>query len=73
MITIKSNNDFYDVIVIGGGPSGCAAAWAASHYGAKTMLIESSGALGGMATMGVVTSLAPFSDGEKMIYRGFAG
>lgn len=72
MLHIKTNPTEYDVIVIGGGPSGCASAWASANCGAKTLLIESSGALGGMATMGLVTSWAPFSDQEKMIYRGFA-
>lgn len=32
----------YDVIVIGGEPSGCAAAVAAARCGSKTMLVESS-------------------------------
>ena len=72
MLQIKTNTTEYDVIIIGGGPAGCASAWSAARCGAKTLLLESSGALGGMATMGLVTSWAPFSDKEKMIYRGFA-
>ena len=72
MLQIKTNTTEYDVMVIGGGPAGCASAWSAARCGAKTLLLESSGALGGMATMGLVTSWAPFSDKEKMIYRGFA-
>ena len=40
--------DEWDVIVVGGGPSGCAAATAAAREGAKTLLIEGTGALGGM-------------------------
>jgi hypothetical protein len=39
---------YYDVVVVGGGASGCAAAIAAARAGAKTMLIERLGALGGM-------------------------
>ena len=38
----------YDVIVVGGGVSGCAAAISASRAGAKVILIERLGALGGM-------------------------
>lgn len=62
----------YDVIVCGGGPAGCAAAIAAARLGAKTLLLESSGALGGMATGGLVTSFAPFTDGNSILYRGIA-
>jgi hypothetical protein len=38
----------YDVVVVGGGVSGCSAAIAASRAGAKVILIERLGALGGM-------------------------
>ena len=72
MLSVKNIATKYDVIVVGGGPAGCSAAWSAANCGAKTLLLESTGALGGMATMGLVTSWAPFSDKEKMIYRGFA-
>lgn len=62
----------WDVIVVGGGPGGCTAAIAATREGAKTLLIEATGQLGGMGTAGMVPSWCPFSDGEKMIYRGLA-
>lgn len=62
----------WDVIVVGGGPGGCAAAIAAAREGAKTLLIEANGILGGMGTAGMVPAWTPFSDGEKMIYRGLA-
>ena len=62
----------YDVVVVGGGPAGCAAAAAAAREGAETLLIESGGALGGMGTAGLVPAWCPFSDQEKMIYRGLA-
>ena len=37
----------WDVIVCGGGPAGCAAAVAAARHGAKTLLLEKDGYLGG--------------------------
>lgn len=49
----KSRN--VDVLVVGGGPAGFAAALAASRAGAETLLIERSGRLGGMATNALVS------------------
>lgn len=65
-------DDSWDVIVIGGGPSGCTAAAAAAREGARTLLIESSASLGGMGTIALVPAWCPFSDKEKIIYRGLA-
>ena len=65
-------DDGWDVIVIGGGPAGCTAAISAAREGAKTLLIEAMGQLGGMGTAGMVPAWCPFSDGEKIIYRGLA-
>lgn len=45
----------YDVVVCGGGPSGCAAAVSAARAGLKTLVIESMGQLGGMAVTGLVS------------------
>ena len=47
-------DDSWDVIVVGGGPAGCTAAIAAAREGAKTLLIEAMGQLGGMGTSGMV-------------------
>lgn len=52
----------WDVVVVGGGPSGCAAATAAAREGCRTMLIEATGSLGGMGTSGLMTTWAPISD-----------
>ena len=65
-------DDRWDVIVVGGGPGGCTAAVAAAREGGKTLLIEAMGQLGGMGTLGLVPAWCPFSDGEKIIYRGLA-
>ena len=65
-------SDGWDVIVVGGGPSGCTAAAAAAREGAKTLLIESSGALGGSGTSALVPAWCPFSDKQKLVYRGLA-
>lgn len=68
---LELNTD-YDVIVVGGGPAGCTAATAAAREGAKTLLIEATGILGGMATSGLVPTWCPFTDKEKIIYGGLA-
>lgn len=62
----------YEVIVVGGGPAGCTAAAAAAREGARTLLIEGTGNLGGMGTSGLVPAWCPFSDKEKIVYRGLA-
>jgi hypothetical protein len=48
----------YDVLVLGGGPAGIAAAVAAARLGARTLLAERYGFLGGMGTVGGVTNFA---------------
>lgn len=47
-----------DVLVVGGGPAGIAAAACAARHGARTLLIERYGFLGGMGTAGGVTNFA---------------
>jgi len=46
----------YDVVVLGGGPAGIAAAAAAARQGCSTVLIERYGFLGGMGTAAGVTN-----------------
>ena len=46
----------FDVVVLGGGPAGIAAAVAAGRAGAATLLIERYGFLGGMGTAAGVTN-----------------
>jgi len=59
-----------DVVVVGGGPGGVASAIAAARSGAKTVLIERYGHLGGMATGGLVNIIPNLSDisGKQHIY-----
>ena len=53
----------YDVVVVGGGMAGVGAAVAAGRAGAKTILIENTSALGGIATMGIVNIPLDFLSG----------
>ena len=61
-----------DVLIVGGGPAGVCAAIAAARNGAKVLVVEQSGMLGGMATQGLVGPFMTCYDkaGEKMIIRG---
>lgn len=51
-----------DVVVVGGGPGGVAAAVSAARNGAKTILLERYGHLGGMATGGLVNIIPNLGD-----------
>ena len=59
-----------DVVVVGGGPGGVGSAIAAARNGAKTILIERYGHLGGMATGGLVNIIPNLSDmsGKQHIF-----
>ena len=52
-----------DVLVVGGGTAGVAAAVSAARRGMKTLLVESQGSLGGLATNGLVTGVAGMIEG----------
>lgn len=62
----------YDVLVLGGGNAGCAAALAAARRGAKTLLIERYGFLGGTATAAMVGPWMTFHAGKERIVGGIA-
>lgn len=52
-----------EVLVVGGGPAGFGAALHAARMGRKTMLIEQSGAIGGVATTGIMSHWTGRQDG----------
>lgn len=54
-LTVTNQNPIdkeFDVLVVGGGPAGVAAGFAAARMGAKTMIVEQFNCLGGIATAG---------------------
>ncbi|MFL5036812.1 MAG: FAD-dependent oxidoreductase, partial [Microvirga sp.] len=66
----------HDIVVLGGGPAGIAAAAAAARQGADVLLVERYGFLGGMGTAGGVTNFAglyALSHGEtRQVVHGIA-
>lgn len=56
-----------EVLIVGGGPSGIAAAIAAARNGAKTLLVERFGFLGGVTNIGLCLHTFHSSKGERII------
>ena len=52
-----------EVLVVGGGPAGFGAALTAARMGRKTMLIEQNGAVGGVATVGIMSHWTGHQEG----------
>jgi len=63
----------YDLVIAGGGPAGSAAAICAARLGAKVLLVEATGCLGGMGTSALVSAWSDLADGERMIVGGLMG
>lgn len=65
-------NKSADVLVVGGGTSGCIAAIAAARTGVDTLLVERYGFLGGTSTF--VSAIHGFMDGHgNLVVRGIPG
>ena len=64
------NRGPWDVIVAGGGVSGCMAAVAAARRGAKTLIVEQYGFLGGALTNAGVGPMMTFHAGSRQVVTG---
>ena len=63
----------YDIVVVGGGIAGCAAALASARMGKKVLLLEKMTMLGGLATAGHIVIYLPLDDGYgRQVIGGIA-
>lgn len=62
-----------DVLVVGGGPGGLAAALAAAREGVETMLVERHGCFGGVITEAMIGTVAWYRSNEQVVDAGGIG
>jgi ribulose 1,5-bisphosphate synthetase/thiazole synthase len=60
----------FDIVVAGGGPSGAAAAISAARLGAKVLLLEAIGSMGGMGSNALVSNWYSLNNGEEVLVGG---
>ncbi len=58
------------LVVVGGGVAGLAAAVSAARNGARALLVEQAGCCGGMTTRGLLPSIICMGDGERLLSGG---
>jgi len=62
-----------DVLVVGSGPGGLAAALASARAGVDTMLVERYGCFGGVITQAMIGTIAWYRSNEKVVDAGGIG
>ena len=62
-----------EVLVVGGGPAGLAAALAAAREGADTMLVERHGCFGGIITQAMIGTIAWYRSNDRVVDAGGIG
>ena len=60
----------YEVVIVGGGVAGTMAAVAASRHGARTLLVEETGQLGGSLTTCGTGPMMTFHAGDMQVIKG---
>lgn len=66
----ESSREAFDVLVVGGGPAGIVAATQAARAGARTLLVEKSGMLGGATTLNGVALPGLFHAWGRQVIAG---
>lgn len=70
-LAVRSSAEIYDVVIVGGGVSGSVAAIAAARCGARVLLVEEHGFLGGSLTaMGVGPMMTFHNPAGEQVVRG---